>query len=553
MERRNAHNKNHFEADFSRRVGDYLFPDGARGLDRGAASGENANKLLQSWELTRPGRLRQWHVACFNCSAPMPVRYGSDPLSMESASDNESAAAPGVAPLETQAAWSLGDALSGLLDGVARTLGVPIALLSRDRAGWRFEAEAFPPRPVADAPRFRGAATDWPAGSQADIAGQAGSPWTGLIAGHLRQREWLLMLPGNAERWNTVAGLEGLIGRFGQSLEAAVRDDDERQLGALHRRMYVFVRRLTRTSEVAQIHRCIVRAMASEVNAETAAFAAFSESEQALTITATHGYPLSIVDHVRITAGEGIIGRTFATGRATIGRCDETARRLRYRTDSYMAVPLVTSGRVVAVITLTDRADGRAFESRDLAAIRLLAAPAALAVARQRVTENLDELTRAATVDPVTGLFNRRYFESRIQAEVERARRQQQDLALLMVDIDDFKRINDTFGHLEGDRALRDVADLLRRGVRIFDVCARYGGEEFAIVMPGATREMAVQVAERIRRGMHDRSRLTPLAMTVSIGVGFLSADASEEDLIGAADRALIAAKRAGKNVVKTD
>jgi diguanylate cyclase (GGDEF)-like protein len=481
------------------------------------------------------------------------ARLDSDPFSVASAFADDSGALAGMEPVANAAAPSLSDALGGLLDGVARTLGVPIALLSRDRAGWRFEAEGFPPHPVADAPRFRSAATEWPAGSEAAITDQAGSPWTGLIAGQLRHREWLLMLPGNAERWNTVAGLEGVIGRFGQSLEAAVRDDDERQLGARHRRMYVFVRRLTRTSEVAQIHRCILLAMANEVNAETAAFAVFSESEQALTITATHGYPLSIVDHVRIARGEGIIGRTFATGRATIGRCDEAVRRLRYRTDSYMAVPLVASGRVVAVITLTDRADGRAFDGRDLAAIRLLAAPAALAVARQRVTESLDELTRAATVDPVTGLFNRRYFESRIQVEVERARRQQQDLALLMVDIDDFKRINDTFGHLEGDRALRDVADLLRRGVRIFDVCARYGGEEFAIVMPGATREMAVQVAERIRRGMHDRSRLTPLPMTVSIGVGFLGAESSEEDLIGAADRALIAAKRAGKNVVKAD
>ena len=184
-------------------------------------------------------------------------------------------------------------------------------------------------------------------------------------------------------------------------------------------------------------------------------------------------------------------------------------------------------------MTLTDRCDGRAFEDRDLAAARLLAAPAALALwPGSASNETLDELTRAATVDAVTGLFNRRYFETRIQAEVQRARRQQQDLALLMVDIDDFKRINDTFGHLEGDRALRDVADLLRRGVRIFDVCARYGGEEFAIVMPGATREMAVQVAERIRQGMHERSRLTPLPMTVSIGVGFLGPDQSQEELI---------------------
>ncbi len=213
----------------------------------------------------------------------------------------------------------------------------------------------------------------------------------------------------------------------------------------------------------------------------------------------------------------------------------------------------MASGQCLAVIALTDRADGHAFESRDLASARLLAAPAALALARHRVSESLDELTRAATVDPVTGLFNRRYFEAQIQAEVQRARRQQQDLALLMVDIDDFKRINDTLGHLEGDRALRDVANLLRRGVRIFDVCARYGGEEFAILMPGATRHVAVQVAERIRRGIQDRSLQSAAPMTVSVGVGFLEPDHTEEDLIGAADRALMAAKRAGKNVVKTE
>ena len=217
-----------------------------------------------------------------------------------------------------------------------------------------------------------------------------------------------------------------------------------------------------------------------------------------------------------------------------------------------MLVPLVASGQCLAVIALTDRVDGLAFESRDLASARLLAAPAALALARDRVSDSLDELTRAATVDAVTGLYNRRYFEAQIQAEVQRARRQQQDLALLMVDIDDFKRINDTLGHLEGDRALRDVANLLRRGVRIFDLCARYGGEEFAILMPGATRHVALQVAERIRRAIQDRSLQSVAPMTVSVGVGFLEPDHTEEDLIGAADKALMSAKRAGKNVVKT-
>jgi len=476
----------------------------------------------------------------------------SDSKAVESVSALDSGQMPDMTPRREEHPNDLSHVLRGLLDDVCRTLGVPLALLSRDRAGWRFDAEAFPPRPVSDVPRFKAPAAEWRSGSEADVTDQTGSPWTGLLAGTLREREWLLMLPGNAERWNAVAGLEHVISRFGRSLEAAVQLDDERHLAALHRRLYAFVRRLTRATETGHTHRCILNAIAREVRARTAAFATYNDAEQALVIAATRGYPSPVVDHVRIRPGEGIIGEAFVSARPLIVQVDEASRRLRYKTNSYMLLPLVASGQCLAVIALTDRADGLAFESRDLASARLLAAPAALALARDRVSESLDELTRAATVDPVTGLFNRRHFETQIRAEVQRARRQQQDLALLMVDIDDFKRINDTLGHLEGDRALRDVASLLRRGVRIFDLCARYGGEEFAILMPGATRHVAIQVAERIRRAIQDRSLQSVAPMTVSVGVGFLEADQTEEDLIGAADQALMSAKRAGKNVVKT-
>jgi diguanylate cyclase (GGDEF)-like protein len=473
---------------------------------------------------------------------------GSDPLS-EGSARSESVLLP-----DSSAAGvgtDLNDALRGLLEDVARSLGVPLALLSRDHGGWRYEAEAFPLRPLADPKRFRAPSPDWAPGVNADVRDQSGAPWTGLLAGTLRDREWLLMLPGNAERWNAVAGLDSVIGKFGQNLEAVVRLDDERHLAALHRRLYAFVRRLTRISDVERTHRCILQAVAREVRAKIAAFAVFNEAEEALVITATLGYPSAAVEHLRIAPGEGVIGRAYQSGRAGIMQADEVNKRLRYRTNSYMVVPLVASGQCLGVIALTDRADGQTFETRDLASARLLAAPAALALARHRTSQSLDELSRAASVDPVTGLFNRRHFEAQLHAEVQRARRQQQDLALLMVDIDDFKRINDTLGHLEGDRALRDVANLLRRGVRIFDLCARYGGEEFAILMPGATRHVAVQVAERIRRVVHERSAKGAAPMTVSIGVGLLAPDQSEEDLIGAADRALMSAKRAGKNVVK--
>ena len=215
-----------------------------------------------------------------------------------------------------------------------------------------------------------------------------------------------------------------------------------------------------------------------------------------------------------------------------------------------MGIPIPSARRPLAIVTLTDRMDGCDFDQRDFEAARLLASVAAPALTRERLGRQFGELTRMATVDPVTGLFNRRHFEARLTAEVERTRRQEQDLALLMIDIDDFKRVNDTRGHLEGDRTLRDVGDLLCQGVRIFDICARFGGEEFAIVMPGASESVAMHVAERIRSRIERHYVHDTFRITVSIGVGMLQQGMDSEDLIGVADEALIAAKSAGKNVV---
>jgi diguanylate cyclase (GGDEF)-like protein len=458
---------------------------------------------------------------------------------VESVSANDSVVMP-----ESKPSWTnFEETLRTLLDDISSSLGVPVALLSRDPSGWKFEAEAFPPRASDDARSFRAPVRDWEPDAEREVTDQAGSRWTGLPAGNFKDREWLLMLPGSAEHWSAVPELENVVERIGRSLGPADPDDDDQHFGTLHRRLYGFARRLTDSSDAQKTHRIILKTMAREVRARTGVLALFDEAEQALVIVSTLGYPTALVEHLRIAPGEGILGRV-----------DAAMRRLRYRSHSYIVVPIVVSGATLAVIALTDRfGEPAEFDSRSLASIRLLAAPAGLALARHRLSESVAALTQAASVDSVTGLYNRRHFESQIRAEVQRARRQQQELALLMVDIDDFKRINDTLGHLEGDRALRDVADLLRRGVRIFDFCARYGGEEFAIMMPGATRGMAIQVAERIRRGIHERSRLQPVPITVSVGVGLLGPNQTEEDLIAAADRALISAKRAGKNLVKTE
>jgi diguanylate cyclase (GGDEF)-like protein len=124
-------------------------------------------------------------------------------------------------------------------------------------------------------------------------------------------------------------------------------------------------------------------------------------------------------------------------------------------------------------------------------------------------------------------------------------------VSVLMVDIDHFKRINDTLGHAEGDVALRAVADVLRGRVRVFDSVARIGGEEFVIAMPGTRPEEAMAAAERVRQAVA-AATIGPqgLSVTVSIGVGFATPGTAPDDLLKQADMALYEAKRAGRNRV---
>jgi diguanylate cyclase (GGDEF)-like protein len=210
---------------------------------------------------------------------------------------------------------------------------------------------------------------------------------------------------------------------------------------------------------------------------------------------------------------------------------------------------------VVAVIALTDKTNGEPFTDADLSALMLMSVPAALAVSRELLRDRTNDLAHLATVDALTGLFNRRYFETRLEQELQRQRRQQDDLSLLLLDLDNFKELNDTQGHLVGDMALKEVAEILRRAVRIFDVCARYGGEEFVILMPGAGASTALRIAERIRRQVeqHFATGLrsgVPVPLTVSIGVSTASPDVTRDALVTKADTALLRAKATGKNQV---
>jgi len=161
------------------------------------------------------------------------------------------------------------------------------------------------------------------------------------------------------------------------------------------------------------------------------------------------------------------------------------------------------------------------------------------------------ELERLSRVDPLTELANRRDFDRRLDAEIQRAERQGSPLAVAMLDLDRFKRVNDRFGHAIGDTVLRDVACLLRNQCRAIDIIGRYGGEEFALALPGTDARAASILCERIRTAFEEFAwdRLQPgLAVTVSAGVGAWRPGLNALALLALADARLYEAKRRGRN-----
>jgi diguanylate cyclase (GGDEF)-like protein len=334
------------------------------------------------------------------------------------------------------------------------------------------------------------------------------------------------------------------------------KHDAERRL----RSGYAMVRRLSRLGGVDTIAQQIVDHVADLVGADRVSLAFYSAADEALTIAATHGFPRSQVEDVRIKPGSWVIGHVFTTQRPVFVRDVRqlpgmAVHRDQYRTFSFAAVPLLAGAEAMGVLTVTDKRDGSAFDRQDEMTLRAVSVAAALALMAARSDTEAAKLAYAATIDSLTGLLNRPFFDNRLHQEVERTKREGTQLAVLMADIDDFKRINDTLGHQTGDVVLRVAGNAIRSAVRVFDVCARYGGDEFAIVMPNCDQKSALACAERIRsriadfRGEFGGVALPP--MTMSIGVAVMEADEDASDLILRADRCLYQAKADGKNAVR--
>lgn len=245
----------------------------------------------------------------------------------------------------------------------------------------------------------------------------------------------------------------------------------------------------------------------------------------------------------------------MASGTGSAPACDERDGRWvglagTEGVRSWLGVPVMMHGACEGVLAVQSR-QPHAFTEADERLLGSLALQVGAALGNAHLYE-------MAMVDGLTGLFVRRYFDARLDEEIERARRYRTPFAVAMLDLDDFKQLNDAHGHLAGDRVLREIAAVVRTQIRGVDTAARYGGEEVALILPGTELVAALVHAERVRHAIGERRVPAGdggpvLSITASIGIAAYpeSGGASAEELLQRADRALYRAKRAGKNRVE--
>jgi diguanylate cyclase (GGDEF)-like protein len=215
-----------------------------------------------------------------------------------------------------------------------------------------------------------------------------------------------------------------------------------------------------------------------------------------------------------------------------------------------LEIPITYRNSVIGVLAVEDDCPGRIWEDEEMLMARTVSDQLAVAISHARLFR---QVSTQAMTDALTGLYNHRYFQERLDREIKLADRNNDQVSLILLDLDHLKRINDTHGHRSGDNTLCHVAKVMQSTVREVDICVRYGGEEFVVILPQCGREGAITVAERLREAIASTHLPKIGQVTASIGVATYPAAArAKEELIEMADRAMYLAKAAGRNRVRT-
>lgn len=351
---------------------------------------------------------------------------------------------------------------------------------------------------------------------------------------------------------------------IGLCKQAAVYIEKQRLQQKLHKKLEGFSVISKITKDITSIHnyevllRTILDKALELLKSGQGSLMLVDDETEMLYLKANINIPENIAEQLKVRKGEGIAGLVAERGEPILVKDLETDPRLRqknkdgYKTKSFVSVPLKIGERTIGVLNLSDKKTGDVFNEDDLDLIQSFAAQAAIVLERQAYYKQTEELKTLAHTDHSTGLLNRRSLNSRFEKEMQRSKRHNRPLSVLMGDLDSFKAYNDSLGHLMGDKLLKNISENLLNTVRSIDIIARYGGDEFVIILPETDKRVAVSIAERLRKNVEALNVKTNAApLTITIGVASYPEDGSTlESLIEKADAALYFGKSRGGNRV---
>ncbi len=319
---------------------------------------------------------------------------------------------------------------------------------------------------------------------------------------------------------------------------------------------------LTSSLELDEILKAIMKKVKDIIHADAWSVLLLDEESNELVFKNVEGKKKKNIHQLRVKLGEGIAGWVAKEGIPVIVPDVSKDNRFSCRIDkvihfkirSLLSVPIISKGKTIGVIEVVRKDRERPFTKDDLDFMLKLVDLAALAIERATLYQKMAELV---ITDDLTKLFNTRYLHRTLDTEIYRCDRYKTSLSLIFMDVDHFKTINDTYGHLVGSKLLVEIAQLLLRHLRAADIVARYGGDEYVIVLPQTPPESASRIAERLRKNIEQNIFLRKdgyfIKVTASFGVASYPESAkTKEDLLRLADEAMYRIKNTTRNGVFT-
>lgn len=325
-----------------------------------------------------------------------------------------------------------------------------------------------------------------------------------------------------------------------ESFAEVARQDSELEI------LFEVSRMIQNTLDQDEVYRRLLELIRQAIPFDNATLFLWDKQQGKLVPATQYGQFVDLINGVHFDHGVGFSGWVAKQKRPVLLTELHRGRRMDDTVvGCFMSVPLVVQGELIGVLNLS-HGRPKAFTEDHFRLLALIAGQAAATIQRLQL---YGEMRRLAITDDLTNIYNRRHFLERLQGEIDRARRYGLPFSVMFIDIDNFKELNDSYGHQVGDKILAELATILKHWARSSDIVARYGGEEFVVLLPMTDKQRGVTAAERLRTRVQRHTFYRRKKLTVSVGVaGFPGDGDTVEQILGRVDEALYMAKKTGRN-----